>query len=85
MTTGTHNTPAGNETRDKIAGIHERLDPLDGQALVHMACAMMLRNQRDLSIGSGISPTTITQLNKGKRATKSQRAAIYWAVLCRIA
>jgi len=67
-----------------IQEIHDRLDDLDGPALISMACGLMIENQSDLAIASGISPTTITQIKRGKRATKCQRAAIYWAVINRI-
>jgi len=70
-------------THPAIREIHERLDDLDGAALISMACGLMIENQSDLAIASGISPTTITQIKRGKRATRSQRAAIYWAVINR--
>lgn len=36
--------------------------------------------QADLARVSGLTPNTITALNKGKRPTAAQRSAILWAI-----
>lgn len=71
-------------TARTLKTITDRLDGLDTAQLIADACAMMLGNQSDLARESGVSPTTITEIKRGKPATKSQRAAIYWAIALRI-
>ena len=71
-------------TAATLQTIKDRLDALDTEALIANACALMLSTQKDLAEESGVSPTTITEIKRGKRATKSQRSAIYWAIALRI-
>lgn len=63
----------------KIRAISAEAAEMDGPALIDLA-GWHTQGQGRLAALSGIQPGRITELKRGKRPTKAERAAINWAI-----